>query len=256
MSVALAHRTDGPPDAPPVLLAPSLGTTWEMWDDLAAELSSGYRVVRFDTRGHGRSPVPPGPYSMPDLASDVEALADSLGIDRFAVVGLSLGGAVAQQLALTSPSRLTAAVLCCTLPVFGDPSGWVERAALVRSSGMDVLGEATKGRWFNDGFRSEHPDQVDRFIDMITGVDAEGYASCCEALAGFDVRDQLGRIATPTRVVAGADDPVATPSACGELAAAIPGADLVVIEDASHIASAAQPEEFRRAVAEHLDKHL
>jgi 3-oxoadipate enol-lactonase len=256
MTVALAHRSDGPPDAPVVFLAPSLGTTWEMWDGLASELSSTYHVVRFDTRGHGRSPVPPGPYTMVDLASDVEALADSLDIERFAVVGLSLGGAIAQQLALTSPSRLTAAVLCCTVPVFGDPAGWAERAALVRSSGMSVLAEPTKGRWFNQRFRSEQPDQVDRFIDMITGMDAEGYASCCEALAGFDVTDQLGRIAVPTRVVAGADDQVATVAACGQMSAAIPGADLVVIEDASHIASAAQPEEFRRAVTEHLDKHL
>ncbi len=256
MSVALAHLDEGPPDGQPVFLAPSLGTTWEMWDDVAASLAGAYRVVRFDTRGHGRSPVPPGPYTMHDLAADVEALADALDIERFAVVGLSLGGAIAQQLALTSPARITAAVLCCTVPVFGDPSGWVERAALVRSSGMSVLAEATKGRWFNDRFRAEHPEQVDRFIDMITGVDAEGYASCCEALGGFDVRDQLGRISAPTRVVAGADDPVCTLPACGEMAAAIPGADLVVIDDASHIASAAQPEEFLRAVTEHLDKHL
>jgi 3-oxoadipate enol-lactonase len=256
MCVALAHCTDGPPDAPAVLLAPSLGTTWEMWDDLAGELSSTYRVVRFDTRGHGRSPVPPGPYTVHDLAADVEALADSLDLERFAVVGLSLGGAIAQQLALTSPSRVTAAVLCCTVPVFGDPSAWAERAALVRSSGMSVLAEATKGRWFNERFRAEHPDQVDRMISMITAVDPEGYASCCEALGGFDVRDQLGRIAAPTRIVAGADDPVATVPACGQMAAAIPGAELVVIEDASHIANVAQPEEFRRAVTEHLDKHL
>jgi 3-oxoadipate enol-lactonase len=256
MTIALAHRSDGPPDAPAVFLAPSLGTTWEMWDDLAGELSSAYRVVRFDTRGHGRSPVPPGPYTMHDLASDVEVLADFLGIERFAVVGLSLGGAIAQQLALTSPARVTAAVLCCTVPVFGDPSSWAERAALVRASGMSVLAEATKGRWFNERFRTEHPDRVDRMIAMITAVDPEGYASCCEAIGGFDVRDQLGRIAAPTRVIAGADDPVATVPACGQLAAAIPGADLVVVEDASHIASEAQPEEFRRAVTEHLDKHL
>lgn len=256
MSVALAHLTEGPPDAPPVFLAPSLGTTWEIWDDVAAGLARDYRVVRFDTRGHGRSPVPPGPYTMPELARDVEALAASLGIEQFAMVGLSLGGAIAQQLAVTSPSRITAAVLCCTVPVFGDPSAWVERAELVRSSGMSVLAEATKGRWFNERFRAEDPEQVDRLIAMITSVDPEGYASCCEALGGFDIRDQLGRIAAPTRVIAGADDPVATAAACDQMAAAIPGSDLVVIEDASHIANVAQPTEFQRAVTEHLDKHL
>jgi 3-oxoadipate enol-lactonase len=256
MSVALAHRIDGPPDAPAVVLAPSLGTTWEMWDAEAEELAETYRVVRFDTRGHGRSPVPPGPYAVDDLAADVLALAHSLDIDRFAFVGLSLGGAIGQQLALTAPERLSAAVLCCAVPKFGDASGWSERAELVRSSGMSVLAEPTKGRWFTQAFRDEHPDDVDRFIDMITGVDAEGYASCCEALAGFDVRDRLGQITVPTRVVAGSDDPVATVPACGQMAAAIPGADLVVIDEASHIASVEQPEAFHRAVAEHLERHL
>lgn len=256
MSVTLARRVDGSPEAPAVFLAPSLGTTWEMWDELGEALAGTYRVVRFDHRGHGRSPVPKGPYAVEDLAGDVVTLADDLGIERFGYVGLSLGGAIGQTLALTHPERLAAVVLCCTVPKFGDSTGWVERAELVRSSGMSVLSEATKGRWFTPGFRAEHPDQVDRLIAMISGTDPEGYASCCEALAGFDVRDRLGQITTPTRVVAASDDPVATVAGCGQLAAAVPGADLVVIDDASHIASVAQPEAFRRAVAEHLERHL
>jgi 3-oxoadipate enol-lactonase len=243
MTVALAHRCDGPPDAPAVFLAPSLGTTWEMWDELSDALAATYQVVRFDHRGHGRSPVPAGPYTVVELASDVVALADTLGVDRFGFVGLSLGGAIGLRLALSHPERLAAAVLCSTAPVFGDPSGWTERAALVRAEGMRVLAEATKSRWFTDRFRATHPEQVDRFITMITGVDPEGYASCCEALAGFDTTDRLGDITTPTRVVAGADDPVT----------AVPQ---VVIDDASHIVSVAQPEAFHRAVTEHLEKHL
>lgn len=256
MSVRLAHREDGPAAAPAVFLAPSLGTTWEMWDELTAALSPVYRVVRFDTRGHGRSPVPPGPYTVADLAGDVLALADSLGIERFGVVGLSLGGAIAQSLTVTAPSRVLATVLCCTVPVFGDPATWHERAALVRASGMDVLAEPTRGRWFTDAFRAEHPEQVDRFIAMITGTDPEGYASCCEALSGFDLRSALPGITVPVRVLAGADDPVAPPAACAEMASAIPGADLVVVDDAAHIASVAQPEVFNAAVAEHLGRHL
>jgi 3-oxoadipate enol-lactonase len=255
MSVPLAHRVDGPPDAPAVLLAPSLGTTWEMWDELAAALTSTYRVVRFDTRGHGRSPVPAGPWTVVDLAGDVLALADTLGIERFGFVGLSLGGAIGQTLGVTAPERLASAVLCCTVPVFGDPTMWAERATQVRAEGMGALAEATKDRWFTPGFRAAHPDVVDRFVAMLTGVDPEGYAACCEALGGFDLRDQLGRIATPTRVVAGAEDPVATLEACTAMADAIPGADLVVIDDASHIASAAQPAAFHAAVLEHLDRH-
>lgn len=256
MSVTLAHRVDGPSSAPAVILSPSLGTTWEMWDELTGVLAASYRVVRLDTRGHGRSPVPTGPYSVAELTSDVVALADALGIERFGFVGLSLGGAVGQTLAVSHPARLTAAVLCCTVPSFGDPTTWTERAALVRASGMDVLAEPTRGRWFTDGFRSTHPEQVDRFVAMLTGVAPEGYASCCEALGGFDAWSALGGIDLPVRVVAGAHDTVAPPSTCAEMASAIAGADLVVIEDASHIASAAQPEAFGAAVTEHLGRHL
>jgi 3-oxoadipate enol-lactonase len=256
MSVPLAHRVDGPPSAPAVFLSPSLGTTWEMWDALTEALVPAHRVVRYDTRGHGRSPVPPGPSTVADLAADVVALADSLGIERFGFVGLSLGGAIGQQLALTTPTRLTAAVLCCTVPSFGDPATWTERAAQVRGSGMSVLAEATRGRWFTDGFRAAHPEVVEEHVAMLTGTDPEGYASCCEALAGFDVWDRLAEITVPTRVVAGADDAVAPPATCAQMASAIPGADLVVIDDASHIASAAQPAAFHAAVVEHLGRHL
>jgi len=256
MSVPLAHRVDGPDLAPAVFLSPSLGTTWEMWDELTAVLAPTYRVIRFDTRGHGRSPVPPGPYTVDDLAGDVLALADSLGVEQFGFVGLSLGGAIGQVLALASGARMTAAVLCCTMPRFGDPAMWTERAALVRAEGMGALAEATKGRWFTDGFRAAQPTQVDRFVDMLTSIDPDGYASCCEALGGFDSRSDLGRVDVPVRVVAGAEDPVAPPEAAEAMAAAIPGADLVVIDDASHIASAAKPEAFHRAVTEHLERHL
>jgi 3-oxoadipate enol-lactonase len=227
-----------------------------MWDALTEALVPTYRVVRYDTRGHGRSPTPAGPYAVADLADDVVALADELDLPGFGFVGLSLGGAIGQQLALTVPDRLRCAVLACTVPSFGDPATWAERAALVRSSGMSVLAEPTRGRWFTDEFRAQHPEVVEAFIAMITGTDPEGYASCCEALAGFDVWDRLGAVRVPTRVVAGAQDGVAPPAACEQMASAIPGADLVTIDGASHIASAAQPAAFHAAVLEHLGRHL
>ena len=256
MTVALAHREDGPAGAPAVLLSPSLGTRWEMWDDLAAALAARYRVVRFDTRGHGRSPVPTGPYTVEELSDDVLALADSLGIERFGFVGLSLGGAIGQTLLLTAPRRVAAAVLCCTVPHFGDPATWADRAATVRAEGMAPLAEPTRGRWFTDDFRRTHAEEVERLVGMLTSVDPEGYASCCDALAAFDLRGRLGAVTSPTRVVAGAEDPVAPPDACAALVDEIPDADLVVVEDASHIASAAQPEAFHAAVVEHLARHL
>ena len=169
--------------------------------------------------------------------------------------GLSLGGAIAQTLAITQPTRVNAAVLCCTVPWFGGPAQWEERAARVRSRGMSAVKEATPARWFTDAFRAAHPEQVERFIETITSLDAEGYASCCEAVGAFDVRESLPEITVPVRVVAGSEDPVATPSACEEMAAAIPGADLVVVPDTSHIATVAG-EPFELAVTEHLERHL
>jgi 3-oxoadipate enol-lactonase len=213
-------------------------------------------VVRYDTAGHGRSPVPGRPYDVADLTSDVLASLSSLDVGRFAFVGLSLGGAVGQTLATTYGERLTSLVLCCTVPVFGSPEPWLERAATVRADGMRAIAEASKGRWFTDGFRASRPDQVDRFVAMLDGTDPEGYAVCCEALARFCSVDRLGTIDVPTRVIAGAQDPVCPPDQCRAMADAIPGADLVVLEDASHIASVAQPDAFLAAVLEHLEKSL
>lgn len=253
-TVALHHREQGNRDGPPVLLAPSLGTTMAMWDELAAALGRRHRVVRFDTRGHGGSPVPDGPYSTDDLAGDVLALADRMEIDRFAFVGISLGGATAQTLALRAPERLTSMVLCCTGPSFGDPANWHQRAADVRSEGMGWLVQPTKGRWFTADFPHREPDRAKELLDQIATTPPEGYAGCCEALASFDATGALGEISVPTRVIAGADDPVTPPPVGETLRDGIPGADLVVIDDAAHIANVAQPETFNAAVLEHLDK--
>lgn len=254
--VALAHEEQGPPDAPAVLLAPSLGTTRAMWDHTAARLADRYRVVRLDTRGHGDSPVPEGPYTVSELADDLVALADRIGLDRFALVGLSLGGAIAQVLALEHPDRLSALVLCCTGPSFGDPSGWRDRAAQVRAEGMSFLAEPTKERWFTPAFRESHPDEVDRFIAMITATPPVGYAGCCDALEAYDVTDRLHEITAPTLVVAGGQDPVSPPEVARLMVDRIPDADLVVLEESSHIASASQPEQFDEALLEHLGRHL
>jgi 3-oxoadipate enol-lactonase len=253
--VELAHSEQGPVDAPPVLLAPSLGATLAMWDESAEALADAYRVVRFDTRGHGASPVPPGPYTLSELAGDVVALADSLGIDRFALVGLSLGGAIAQTAALEHPGRLRALVLCCTGPVFGEPQTWRQRAAQVRAEGTGFLVDSTMERWFTPSFRASRPAAVARMADMIASTVPEGYAACCDALSAYDVTDRLAEIAAPTRVVSGAQDPGSPPEVGRAMAERIPAADFVVLEDAAHIANVAQPEPFNAAVREHLDRH-
>lgn len=256
MTVDLHHQEEGPPDAPALLLAPSLGTTLAMWDELASALAQRYRVVRFDIRGHGGSPVPDGPSSIEALAADVVALADSLDLARFGFVGLSLGGAIGQVLALDHPDRVGCLVLCCTGPKFADPQTWHDRAALVRAEGMAPLAAPTTERWFTPAFRGERPDEVDRIIGMLTSTSPDGYAACCDALASYDVTDRLGSIAAPTRVVAGAEDPVSGPEVAERMVAAIPGSDLVILDGVSHIANVAAPRQFNEAVLDHLDRHL
>lgn len=247
-------RTEGPHDAPVVFLGGSLGTTLAMWDGLVAPLADKYRVVRFDTRGHGSSPIPPGPYSIQELAADVVMLADDLDIDRFAYVGLSLGGAIGQTLAVEHPGRLTSLVLCCTAPVLGDPVTWHERSARVTAEGMAWLVETIKERWFTPSFIASHPERVKGILDMLATTSPLGYAACCDAIASYDLRQRIGEIEIPTRVIAGAQDPVTPPEVTQLLAEAISGADHVVIAEAAHIANVTRPEQFNAAVFEHLDR--
>jgi 3-oxoadipate enol-lactonase len=252
-SVRLHHTVTGD-TGPGVLLGPSLGTTGELWRDLAADLSRDHRVVSLDLRGHGRSPVPPGPYTVEELAADVVATADELGLERFAYVGLSIGGAVGQVLGLDHGHRLSSLVLCCTAPVFGDAATWSERAAQVRRDGLEPLVEATTERWFTPAYRAEQPARVDWVMHMFRATPTEGYAGCCEALAEYDVTDRLGDLAVPTRVVAGAEDPGTPPEVGRRIADSVPGADLVVLDGAAHIANVAVPGPFNAAVREHLSR--
>jgi 3-oxoadipate enol-lactonase len=151
---------------------------------------------------------------------------------------------------------MTAAVLCCTAPAFGDPTQWHERAATVRASGTVAIEQATRRRWFTDATRATAPREVDRLIEMLTTTPSEGYASCCEALSSFDGWRSLPKIGVPVRVVAGSSDPVCPADTCEAMASAIPDADLVVVPESSHLANVEQPEAFNAAVVEHLEKHL
>ena len=213
-----------------LVLSNSLGTTLEMWDPQLPALTERFRVVRYDRRGHGRSPVPPGPYTIDDLGGDVLALLDRLELERVSFCGLSIGGAVGMWLAAEAPERIDRLVLCCTKALFAPPEQWTERAATVRAGGVATVSEATLGRWFTPAFHTARPDVVERFRAMLVGTPPEGYAGCCEALAGTDLRARLGVISAPTLVITGEHDPVAPPPEGEELAAAIPGARHVVVE--------------------------
>jgi 3-oxoadipate enol-lactonase len=247
----------GQAGAPAVLLAGSIGTDHGMWDAQVPSLSSRFRVLALDLRGHGASPTTPGPVAMTDLADDVLRVADRLGVDGFGFVGLSLGGAVGQLLASSYPDRVGALVLCCTSARFSEAAAsWRERAARVRAEGTGWLVEASRGRWFAPGFADRRPDEADRLLGMLTATPVEGYAAACDALAGFDGRPLLGSVKAPTLVVAGAEDPATPVDMAEELTAGIDGARLLVVPGAAHLASAERPELVNPILLDHLERHL
>ncbi|MFD5127571.1 bifunctional 3-oxoadipate enol-lactonase/4-carboxymuconolactone decarboxylase PcaDC [Streptomyces olindensis] len=244
----LNHRAEGPATAPPLLLGPSLGTSYALWDEVAPELSITHRVVRWDLPGHGGSAADliAAGATVDDLAALVLALADSLGIERFAYAGVSLGGAVGLHLAVHHPRRLSSLAVICSSAHFNGSKSWEERAALVRREGLAGLAENADARWFTSGFT------VPRLVDDHRRADPDAYAACCDALAAFDLRDRLAEIAVPTLLVAGRDDPATPPAHLREIADAVPGAALVEIPGASHLAPAQCPEAVLTALRAHL----
>lgn len=247
----LAWSEDGTSDGPPLLLGSSLGTTREMWAPGLDALAE-FRIVRFDHLGHGESQVPDGPYTMEQLAGAVLELMDHLGIERASYAGLSLGGAVGQWLAVHHPERIDRLALLATAAYFPDPAGWAERAATVRENGTEAVADMAMTRWFTDGFREQRPAEVAQWREMVAGTPDEGYAGCCEALAGYDVRADLGRIGAPTLAIAGADDPSTSPETMQVIADGVPGCRLEVVEDAAHLVNVAHPDRVGLLLAEHL----
>ena len=231
---ALHHRLDGPPDAPVLVLSNSLGTTLEMWDVLVPNLAERFRILRYDQRGHGRSPVPPGPYAIADLGRDVLALLDALEIERPAFCGVSLGAMTGMWVAAEAPERVARLALCCTSAWLGPAETWDERARTVRERGMGAIADTVLERWFTPAFRSQRPDVVGRFADALRETPAEGYAGCCGAIERMDLREDLRRIAAPTLVISGSDDPSTPVEHQRRIAEAIPGARLSVMPGVGH----------------------
>jgi 3-oxoadipate enol-lactonase/4-carboxymuconolactone decarboxylase len=236
-AVELHAVVEGPADAPAVLLLGSLGSTVDMWEPQVAALAQRFRVVRCDSRGHGQSPVPAGPYSLDDLVDDVVALLDRLAITAASVVGLSLGGMIALRLAAREPERVERLAVLCSSALLGPSSAWSERAALVRTRGTGAVAEAVVDRWFTAALRAREPGLVEQMRAMVAATPAEGYASCCEAIAGMDLRGDLVRIVAPTLTVAGGQDPATPPEHLEAIAAAVPGAAALVLPQAAHLAS-------------------
>jgi 3-oxoadipate enol-lactonase/4-carboxymuconolactone decarboxylase len=248
----LHHRTDGAATAPPLILGPSLGTSLAVWDPQVPALARTHRVIRYDLPGHGGSPaslVQAGA-TVADLGRLVLGLADSLGIDRFAYAGISLGGAIGTWLAVHHPDRVDSLALLCTSARFGEPTGWHERAALVRAKGTDPVADSAATRWFTEGFAGA-PAAEELVADM-RAADPEAYAACCDAIAGFDLRAELPGVSAPTLVVAGRQDPATPPAHARELADGIAGASLTEVAHAAHLANVERPAPVLAALLGHF----
>lgn len=244
----------GPAGAPALVFTNSLGTTVEMWDQQVRVLARRWRCIRYDTRGHGRSPATGGSVSLEVLIEDLAGVVDALGLDRPVVAGLSLGGITAQGYALAHPDRLSALVLMATAPHLPPRENWLARAATVEQDGMGAIADAVMQRWFTPAFGAGEPGLLAVQRERFLANDPIGYAACCRALADVDLRDRIGAIAVPTLVVAGAEDPVTTVAMAEALAGAIPGAGLEVIPEASHILTVERPREATAILQAFLDE--
>jgi 3-oxoadipate enol-lactonase / 4-carboxymuconolactone decarboxylase len=253
MTVEVHHEVAGPADGPVVVLAASLGSDLRMWDPQVEPLvAAGFRVVRYDQRGHGRSPAPDGPYSIEELGADLLALLDRLALARVSLVGLSLGGMTGLWLAEHHPERLDRLVLCCTSAELGPASMWTERAAVARESGLDGLADVGVGRWITHAGRAANPALSAWLREMFTGQSPEGYASCCTAVQTMSIVDGLGSVAAPTLVIAGAEDQATPPEHSRRIADAIPGARLEIVDGAAHLGNVERPAEFTALILGHL----
>ena len=250
-TVEVHHLLEGSEDAPVLVLSNSLGTTLGMWDEQAPALGERFRLLRYDHRGHGGSPVPPGPYKIEDLGRDVLVLLDRLEVERISFCGLSIGGMVGMWLAGEAPERVERLVLCCTSARFA-PDTFDSRARTVRAEGMSAIADAVVERWFTPAFHTSRPDVVEWARRMLLDSPAEGYAACCEAVRDAELSGRLGAISAPTLVIAGADDPAAPPEEAELIRDSIPNASLEVISDAAHLANMEVPEAITQAILDHL----
>lgn len=235
----------------PVICLNSLGTDLRLWDEVGVRLADRWRVILLDKRGHGLS-TGKMPFSIDDLAADVLALADHLGLKRFAVVGLSIGGLIAQALALKAPDRVAALVLTNTAARIGTAENWATRIAAVETSGLRSIAEGVLARWFTSGFRAERPDELTAWRRMLLSTQADGYAAACAALAATDLMPYVAAIKAPTLVAVGDADEATPPDLVRATAAAIPGATFHLIPDCGHIPPAEQPARLADLIAGHL----
>ena len=245
----LHYRFDGPEDAPVILVSNSLASNLRMWDHQIDTLTGlGFRVLRYDSRGHGRSEVTPGPYGIEMLAGDAVGLLDALGIKRASFMGCSKGGMVGQMAGTKHGDRFDKLVLCSTSAYMGGGDAWAARIEAVADGGMAAVVDATIDRWFTGPGQERLPADVARVREMILATPPEGFIACAHAIAAMDQRESIRAIDRPTLVVVGEHDPGTPPSAAELIHDRIAGSKLVVLEDCAHFCNVEQAGAFNAAL--------
>jgi 3-oxoadipate enol-lactonase len=236
MTVLLNHQLDGPADGAVLMLGNSLGTGLSMWDSVVDLLSDRFRILRYDHRGQGASPVPEGPYAVADLGGDVLALLDALELNVVDYAGVSVGGMVGLWLAAHAPARIRALGVFCSSAHPGNPEAWRARAETVRNAGsIAPVADAVVSRWLTPAFAARHRDVRAQLLAQLTVSPCMGYAALCELLATLDLRSELEQIKAPTLVVAGAQDEALPPPHSELIAARVRGAHYELLNPAAHI---------------------
>ena len=252
--IQISYELTGKEGAPLLVLSHSLGSSCLMWEPQLAALEPRFRVLRYDTRGHGGSEAVAGPYTFEMLAGDVVGLLDALGIAQAHFVGLSMGGMIGQALGLNHPARLLSLTLCDTAAA--NPPGsreiWQERIDLVRRTGLASLLEPTLDRWFTPGWISQSPPILEKIRRQFLATSIDGYVGCSQAIMGLDYLEAIWEISLPTLIIVGEQDPGTPVEAARALAERIPGSRLVVLPGARHLSSVEQAEAFNRALLDFL----
>lgn len=255
--IRIAYTDDGPAGGPPLVMSHSLSASGAMWEPQLAALTDKYRVIRIDTRGHGQTEAPAGGYTLDQLADDLLGVMDALGIARAHYCGLSMGGMIGQTMALKAPERLLTLVLCDTSSGYPAEaqSMWAERVEAARANGLAPSLDATIDRWFSPGFAEAAPDVIDGVKQMIMATPVDGYCGCAMAISQLALTDRLGEINIPTLVIVGEDDQGTPVSMAETIRDGIPGAQLVVLPVARHLANMEDVAGFNKALRDFLDAH-
>ncbi len=252
--VTLHYRVQGPQDGPPLVFANSLGTDYRLWDQILPLLPDGLRVIRYDKRGHGLSSGPNAPYFMGDLVADLAGLLDALAVTGAVLVGLSIGGMIAQGLAAERPDLLKAMILSNTGAKIGTGAIWADRIAAARKGGIDALAEAQLGRWFSDEFRDNRPEEFAAWSAMLRRTWIEGFIGCSAAIAETDLYDSTARLTLPTLGIAGSEDGSTPPDMVRETVELVAGSHFHLIQGAGHLPCVEKPEEYAGILTSFLRK--